>query len=205
MVYKELADTLPSFYLDPEFFCPTIWSEVETLVYLVPPIGNDDHYLPHEDRDLSGLLPKLKKLIWIFDPSDIDPEAEGDQCNLHGEERQLLSELLAKNPELKLIIVNVGSANLRLMKGSREPFDEILCWYAEKFQDWYWDVLDSSSFYDDDEDDTKKTNYPYYLNVEEFVEREEWYEWFDPEEIIHWKRMNREIKKTIPKGEDVEE
>ncbi|WVQ69252.1 uncharacterized protein L199_007469 [Kwoniella botswanensis] len=57
IVYGEAPPS--SFYLDPNNLYPSIWSEVETLIFLIPPDGANNHFV--RNKDLNKLLPKLKK------------------------------------------------------------------------------------------------------------------------------------------------
>ncbi|OCF76930.1 hypothetical protein I204_02639 [Kwoniella mangroviensis CBS 8886] len=68
ILYRETPSS--AFYLDPNNLCPGIWSEVETLIFLIPPVGANKSFV--RNKDLIKLVPKLTKVIWIFDPSQVD-------------------------------------------------------------------------------------------------------------------------------------
>ncbi|OCF76931.1 hypothetical protein I204_02640 [Kwoniella mangroviensis CBS 8886] len=132
----------------------------------------------------------------------MDPDAEGEQGGLYGQEFKLIYDILINNPQIRFTIVNVGCTQMRLPRRHRLSYENTLGDYWQEFNKFYWDQVECSSVCDGEEDDTEELNYPYLLTIEEFVEQEEWYEFLEPQEIEGWKWMNKEIKERIPTWED---
>ncbi|WVQ69253.1 uncharacterized protein L199_007470 [Kwoniella botswanensis] len=202
IVHRGKTNPKPSFYLDPKYFCPTIWSAIDTLVYLVPPTQSSTHFLQHRRRDLSRVLPKLEKIFWIFDTTSMDPDAEGRQGSLFGPEFQLISDILINNPQIRVTIVNIGCTQMRLPRRRRTSYEDTIGHYSQLFDNFYSDEIEYSSVDNNYYDDTQELNYPYLLTIEEFMKQEEWYEFLEPQEFEGWKWMNGEIEERIPTWED---
>ncbi|KAK6903739.1 hypothetical protein I203_107244 [Kwoniella mangroviensis CBS 8507] len=222
VVYRETPSS--SFYLDPSNLCPSIWSEVETLIILIPPVGANKSFV--RNKDLIKLVPKLKKVIWIFDPSQVDLKSKYNTGNYDHGEIDFISSLLLKNQKVRFEIVNCGCTALRFPKTYRGSIEDAHDSYQESFIKNYWDELEEAAYRDkqsnaknnkentettksededdndDDDDDSGYTSFDFY-SIEEFVEKKEWYRWFGPEEIVRWKKVNEEIvggKKKKSKG-----
>ncbi|WWD00581.1 hypothetical protein V866_007516 [Kwoniella sp. B9012] len=210
IVYRETPSS--AFYLDPNNLYPSIWSEVETLIFLIPPVGANNHFV--RNKDLNKLLPKLKKVIWIFDPRQVDLKSRYNTGNYDHGEIDFLSSLLLRNPKIRFEIVNCGCTALRFPKKYRGSMEDAKDSYQEDFIKHYWNELEQAAYRDKqskaknkkdvpattktddkdndgDDDDGDSTSFDFY-SIEEFVEKEEWYRWFGSGELIRWKTVNDE-------------
>ncbi|WVW78456.1 hypothetical protein I302_100410 [Kwoniella bestiolae CBS 10118] len=239
IVYKETPDS--SFYLNPDNVSPPIWSKVDTLIFLIPPVGAGTHFT--KNKDLTQLVPKLKRVYWIFDPTDVDLTSRYNTGNFDHDEINFLSNLLVRNPKIKFTIVNAGCTSLRLPKKYRMSIEDSEDSYQESFIKNHWNRLEEAAFdarrsklrakakagsgsgsgsgsgpgskrqekdgdrdsndeeEEEEEDEEVDSSYEF-MSIGEFVEKEEWYNWFDPEEIVRWKRINEEIDGKKEKGKN---
>ncbi|WWC86907.1 uncharacterized protein L201_001786 [Kwoniella dendrophila CBS 6074] len=208
VIYSE--DPSASIYLNPDKICSKIWSHIETLILIISPVLNyqDQHYI-RKGFSLSKSYPKLKRLFIMYDPTVKTPQGS---TGMNGQDFPYLWDLIMKNPKCQLILVNSGCTNLQWPEKYRSSIIDTQDSYQESFIKGLWNEIEERDMYknynDGDSNDKSdsseeeeggyNSNYDF-MTLEEFIEKEYWFDWFDFEDMVKWKKANEKIDKKISK------
>ncbi|WWC86917.1 uncharacterized protein L201_001796 [Kwoniella dendrophila CBS 6074] len=188
----------PSIGIDSDHILPAIWKYVETMIFVVPPA----YSVSLERRlslNLSASLPKLKRICIVYNPTGISAQSPAATCGRHIEDQQIITKLIIYNPNCKFTIINSGFTNIRFPSRYRPTIQEAQDSYAETFDKALADHLEElqNNSRSNAENHLKYLNAASFLTLDEFIEREDWYDWFQVAELDQWKRIVDEVDSHI--------
>ncbi|OCF76932.1 hypothetical protein I204_02641 [Kwoniella mangroviensis CBS 8886] len=210
IVYEKRESS--SFTIEPKRLPAKVWSMIETLIILINPVGNGEHHV--SSTFLSEWSPNLKRVFWIYDPSVIEEintqknsgEIKSTEYKIKKtmmDEFILLTHLLVSNPTIRFTTVDCGTTNLRIpLEKHRKSINDAHKEYLKTFNEGYQEDLKaiSSTFVYRNTNSEIAANYLIFRTLEEFIQLDEWSQWFDPQEIVRWQGCSKRIDSLVEKS-----
>ncbi|WVQ69237.1 uncharacterized protein L199_007454 [Kwoniella botswanensis] len=167
------------------------WTEVETLIMISSSISQHEHLIYRHPPP--GLI-NLQKVIWICDPQAFRSTPSGPLLQpLISSETSiytgyvLLSHLLQKFVDVPITIVNLGpSARYRLYSSVSADLEDGELTSEDVFRHNLTHLVENTSTPIRKDDLPRKQGLIGFMSLEEFLEKENWKDWFEEEEMMNW-------------------
>ncbi|WVW78454.1 hypothetical protein I302_100408 [Kwoniella bestiolae CBS 10118] len=179
----------------PPDTCRTMWENVENVIFTLPSI----YARKNTDLRSCGLAvyPNFKKIYWMYDPTSTVEYPDRYPYDLELEDDKdlndwAITEVTLSHPHCDIIIVNVESTRTKEDSGpsSSEQFqkDEEEIFRADIAYRCRADADLPESDIKGEEAIKKRLDTIRFITLDEFIEKEDWFDWFDPKELESWNK-----------------